>query len=253
MATQAAAIAAKELGYDVIVWSHAVEGKARELGRVYAQLANLILQHHIQKAVRGSLGEVKHGFLSLSKQAASIFSNPVVERDFLKLSEQLIKSQSQKLCLLSGGEPTVTVTGSGVGGRNQEMALAFAYHIHELQDVWLLRALDQQEENKVGVCHGGSKVAGKGGLVFGCVGTDGQDGPCEAAGAVVDMGTCTRGLEQGLDPECSLGDNDSYTFFNQLDGGRSLVRTGLTGTNVMDLHVLLFSQRLDNYHVKRQK
>ena len=106
------------------------------------------------------------------------------------------------------------------------MALAFAHHLHELQRVQLSRDVVKEEskEEVVSICYEGSSVSGKGGLVFGCVGTDGQDGPCDAAGAMVDMGTWTRALKQGLDPERSLEDNDSYTFFSQLDGGRSLIK-----------------------------
>lgn len=109
--------------------------------------------------------------------------------------------------LLFGGETTVTVTGSGVGGRNQELALSVAIHISGLR-----------------------------GAVFASVGSDGIDGPTDAAGAVVDGGTVDEGREAGLDAVAYLADNDSYSYFKRL--GR-LVITGPTGTNVNDLAVAL--------------
>lgn len=109
--------------------------------------------------------------------------------------------------LLYGGESTVTVTGDGRGGRNQELALAAAL------------ALD-----------------GKDGVVVAALGTDGQDGPTRAAGAVVDGGTARRGRERGGDPEAALARNDSGPF---LDGAGDLLVTGPTGTNVADLVVAL--------------
>jgi glycerate 2-kinase len=110
-------------------------------------------------------------------------------------------------CLISGGETTVTVRGKGRGGRNQEFALAAALEIRGLPGV----------------------------LVF-SAGTDGTDGPTDAAGAMADGTTCERAEKAGLDPLRHLGNNDSYTFFRALD---DLVVTGPTGTNVMDLRLVL--------------
>lgn len=110
-------------------------------------------------------------------------------------------------CLLTGGETTVTVTGGGLGGRNQEMALAFALHAEREPGLAALFA-----------------------------GTDGNDGPTDAAGAFVDGGTAARAREAGLDPASFLEDNDSYTFFDRTGG---LFRPGPTGTNVMDIGIIL--------------
>lgn len=111
------------------------------------------------------------------------------------------------VCLLAGGEPTVTVTGSGRGGRNTELALAMAIELNGLGKITFLSA-----------------------------GTDGTDGPTDAAGAVVDGRTYARAFQKGISPETHLQDNDSYSFFKKAGG---LLRTGPTGTNVMDLHILL--------------
>lgn len=114
---------------------------------------------------------------------------------------------SRPTCLLSGGETTVTVRGGGKGGRNQEFALAAALEIDGLPQAVILSA-----------------------------GTDGTDGPTEAAGACADGETARRAKDLGLDAEAALADNDSYHFFRRLG---DLVVTGPTLTNVMDLRVAL--------------
>ena len=113
----------------------------------------------------------------------------------------------QPLCLISGGETTVTLRGDGLGGRNQEFALAAAGEIAGLDNVVVLSA-----------------------------GTDGTDGPTDAAGAIVDGTTVRRGRKQGLDSHEFLSRNDSYHF---LQATGDLLVTGPTLTNVMDLQVIL--------------
>ena len=116
-------------------------------------------------------------------------------------------------CLLAGGETTVTVRGKGKGGRNQELALAFALEIEGRDGISLLSG-----------------------------GTDGTDGPTDAAGAVVDGSTARKARDLGVHPETYLANNDSYTFFSRLDelsGERYHLKTGPTGTNVMDMQILM--------------
>jgi len=116
-----------------------------------------------------------------------------------------------KTCLLSAGETTVTVTGTGIGGRNQELALAL---------VSALAALPRE-------------------AVVASVGTDGIDGPTSAAGALVDTTTADRALAAGLgEPGPYLIANNSYAYFHALG---DLVVTGPTGTNVGDLQVALIA------------
>jgi len=105
--------------------------------------------------------------------------------------------------IVMGGETTVTVKGSGVGGRNQELCLSAAFKIRGLKNV-----------------------------VIASIGTDGIDGVTDAAGAIIDGSTIDRGIAKGLDPLKYLNNNDSYTFFKALD---DLVITGPTGTNVNDI------------------
>lgn len=113
-----------------------------------------------------------------------------------------------RCCLLSGGETTVRVVGAGRGGRNQEFAVVLARHLEEL---------------------GRPAVAAS-------LGTDGIDGPTDAAGALVDSTTMQRAASRGLVAEPYLADNNAYGFLDQLG---DLVRIGPTGTNVGDLQIVL--------------
>ncbi|MBF0344876.1 MAG: glycerate kinase [Nitrospirae bacterium] len=111
------------------------------------------------------------------------------------------------LCLISGGETTVTVKGHGAGGRNMELALAFAIEIEGLDGVTLLSA-----------------------------GTDGTDNVSDAAGAVVNGYTTLKAKELGLPPQRFLDNNDSYNFFKQLG---DLFTPGPTQVNVMDIQLII--------------
>ena len=111
------------------------------------------------------------------------------------------------VCLISGGETTVTVKGKGKGGRNMELALSFALEVEGIAGITLLSA-----------------------------GTDGTDGPTDSAGAIVDGDTILRARRGGINPELHLRDNDSYDFFRRAGG---LLLTGATGTNVMDIQLIL--------------
>ncbi len=115
------------------------------------------------------------------------------------------------VCILSGGEPVVQIKGNGKGGRNQEMALAY------------LMEMDRHEA----LC---SEVS------FLAASTDGNDGPTDAAGAFADLELLERARAAQLDLGAYLNDNDSYHFYDTIDG---LLRTGTTNTNVCDLHVSL--------------
>jgi len=126
------------------------------------------------------------------------------------IAKEIIKTGnpiSPPACILSGGETTVTISGNGLGGRNQEFALAAAIDISGHKNVVVLSG-----------------------------GTDGTDGPTDAAGAFSDTYTLERAKEMGLNPHHFLANNDAYHFFEKLD---DLLITGPTNTNVMDLRILL--------------
>jgi glycerate 2-kinase len=113
-------------------------------------------------------------------------------------------------CIVSSGETTVHVTGAGKGGRNQEFALAAARQLADL---------------------GAPAFAAS-------AGTDGIDGPTDAAGAIADSTTMARAAAAGLSADRHLADNNSYAFFDVLG---DLIHTGPTGTNVGDLQIILLA------------
>ncbi|MFN7920298.1 MAG: glycerate kinase [Bryobacteraceae bacterium] len=125
----------------------------------------------------------------------------------VRLSGQPVRAPA---CIISGGETTVTIRGAGLGGRNQEFVLAAAIDLDGARDT----------------------------VVF-SGGTDGTDGPTDAAGAIADGVTFARARKQGLDAADFLRRNDSYHFFDALG---DLVKTGPTRTNVMDVRILLIGK-----------
>jgi glycerate 2-kinase len=130
-------------------------------------------------------------------------------RSHLAMVAETLGSLPRPLCVISSGETTVTVVGRGKGGRNQEFALAMAPLLETV---------------------GSSVVATS-------IGTDGIDGPTDAAGAVVDPTTLRRAEARGLAPsQTFLDSNNAYEFFDRLG---DLIRTGPTNTNVGDLQIIL--------------
>jgi hydroxypyruvate reductase len=130
-----------------------------------------------------------------------------------QVAEQFVQAARRidcPLALLAGGETTVTLQGNGLGGRNQEMALAFA--------------LAAQSQGLSGQ------------WVFLSAGTDGRDGPTDAAGGLVDADSLWRMQALGMNPLAALDNNDAY---HALQCSDDLVMTGATGTNVADLQLLL--------------
>ena len=134
-----------------------------------------------------------------------------VARMHCAIAEEIARSGrpiGKPACIISGGETTVTIQGNGLGGRNQEFCLASAIEIADLPF-------------KMVVLSGG---------------TDGNDGPTDAAGALVDPYTVRRGRESGMAAGAFLKNNDAYHFFEKTE---DLIVTGPTKTNVMDVRLLL--------------
>ncbi|MCB0264464.1 MAG: glycerate kinase [Calditrichaeota bacterium] len=164
LALQAAASAAKHLGYNVTIVTSELQGEAREAAQKIAAIANDV--------------------------------------------QQLNQPIPKPACVLFGGETTVTLLGNGKGGRNQEFALAALLEMGESDFDYLI-------------------FSG---------GTDGTDGPTDAAGAFASPTIWQIAREKGIDPQDFLNRNDAYHFFEQTGG---LVKTGPTGTNVMDVGMIL--------------
>ena len=126
------------------------------------------------------------------------------------IAKEIVKSGNpiqKPACIISGGETTVTIKGKGLGGRNQEFVLAAATEIHNFGNIVILSA-----------------------------GTDGTDGPTDAAGAIADQFTILRATELKVNAKKYLKNNDSYNFFKKLN---DLIITGPTNTNVMDIRIML--------------
>jgi glycerate-2-kinase len=134
-------------------------------------------------------------------------ANTMMER----LCDVRSRFSDRRVCLISGGEASCVVSGSGVGGRNQEFVL---YSAAKLAEQW----------------SGTEAIA-----VLSC-GTDGIDGNSPAAGAVSDQRCIVEAIRTGIDPRRYLRENDSFSFFSKTGG---LVVTGLTGTNVRDIRIML--------------
>ena len=137
--------------------------------------------------------------VGVARDAAVVHAGAVAE---------LLESMPRPACVLSAGETTVHVTGGGTGGRNQEFALALAQRFASMEMP----------------------------LAAASVGTDGIDGPTDAAGAIADHTTLARAAAAGIEPALYLNDNNSYAFFAMLN---DLIRIGPTDTNVGDLQVVL--------------
>jgi glycerate 2-kinase len=134
-------------------------------------------------------------------------------RRFVEAAVEVTRGATQPMCVIGSGETTVTVRGTGLGGRNQEFGLAGAAELPPLE--------------------AGDRTA-----VLASAGTDGIDGPTDAAGVVVDAETLSRGAAAGLDWHAALDNNDAYHFAAATG---DLIIWGPTGTNVGDLHVLLLA------------
>lgn len=163
---------------------------------------------NVAVAARGALDEARARGLATEELAMNLHGEAQVVGADLARRLAAVPAERRPCCLVAGGETTVTMRGDGLGGRNQELALAAV-----------------------------EPLAGHENLVCVALATDGGDGPTDAAGAVVSGGTLSRGQRLGLDPREFLRRNDAYHYFEPLD---DLLKPGPTQTNVNDL-VLLFA------------
>jgi glycerate 2-kinase len=190
------------------------EGKIEETpkpGDVTFEKVHHILVGSNILALRAAEREASsYGFHTLILSSSIVGETREAARFHSAIAKEVISSGnpiSRPACIISGGETTVTIKGHGLGGRNQEFALAGALEISEIEKVVLLSG-----------------------------GTDGTDGPTDASGAIADHTTITRARSMGLDAKAYLDNNDAYPFFKKLG---DLLITGPTHTNVMDVRILL--------------
>ncbi|MEN6606686.1 MAG: glycerate kinase [Bryobacteraceae bacterium] len=191
------------------VWG-AIEETPKPGDDVFKRVRNVIVGSNLL-AVNAAAGKARQlGFKPLVLSTFIEGETRDVARMHAAIAREVVASGrpvKAPVCLISGGETTVTLRGSGLGGRNQEFVLAAAIDTAGLDDVVVLSG-----------------------------GTDGTDGPTDAAGAIADSLTVSRALQLGLNPGHYLEENDSYHFFEALG---DLVKTGPTNTNVMDVRLVL--------------
>ena len=178
---------------------------------VFLNVSNIIVGSNILalEAAEKKAGELGYDTLILSSLIEGETRD--VARVHCAIAREICRSGrpiGKPACIISGGETTVTIRGNGLGGRNQEFCLMSAVEIAGLPE-------------KMVVLSGG---------------TDGNDGPTDAAGAVVDPYTVERGRKAGLSAVDFLNNNDAYHFFEKTE---DLLMTGPTNTNVMDVRLLL--------------
>ena len=187
-----------------------VEETPKPGDRIFSSCQNLVVGDNrlAVEAARAKAISLGYNTLVLSTQIEGEARE--VARVYAALAKEVLSSGNpvgSPACFIGGGETTVTVKGEGKGGRNQELVLAAAVQIDGLRDVVILSG-----------------------------GTDGTDGPTDAAGAVADGQTVRRAKQMGLSASDCLRENDSYQFFRALG---DLLMTGPTGTNVMDIQIVL--------------
>jgi len=170
---------------------------------LFARVSNVVIGDNalVVEAARARAAELGYEPVVLTRSLSGEARDTA--REFVARGRAL----TAPACLIAGGETTVTVRGGGVGGRCQEFALAAAI-----------------------------ELAGSGNLTVLAAGTDGTDGPTDAAGAIADGSTVARATAARLDAQSFLEADDAYSFFGKLS---DLVMTGPTGTNLLDVYLLL--------------
>ena len=209
--------------YDLIekvpssIRNHLLRGKEKKVDEtpkpgdeIFKKIFNLIIGSNFLALLEAEREAKKKGFHTLILSSSIVGETREVARFHGAIAREVVLTDHpvpKPACILSGGETTVTLQGSGLGGRNQEFCLAGAFEIEGVEKVVILSG-----------------------------GTDGTDGPTDAAGAISDHTTLQRARAMGLDPKIYLRNNDSYHFFEKLG---DLLVTGPTRTNVMDVRILL--------------
>lgn len=216
IATKAAELKATEQEYVPLILTNTLQGEAKEAAVMFSELAKYAIL---------SFGDClpNQGKTSLCVTEVELIRRGVNKADLKRVEAAVSKAHNSKtgVCIICGGETTVNVKGTGKGGRNQEMSLAFAMEFSKA-------VLDDK-----------SGIMGKFHVEFLSAGTDGQDGPTDAAGAVVNRYLIPATLSAKLNPDQYLQNNDSYTLFKSITDTKCLIQSGLTGTNVMDIQVMI--------------
>jgi hydroxypyruvate reductase len=169
---------------------------------IFARVTNLLIGSN-RTAVDAAAGEAERRGYAIARWRDLAGEADELGRD---LAHYLAKIEMSQVCIVAGGEPTVTVRGGGRGGRAQQCALAMAMELAQIAPEAKVAAL--------------------------IAGSDGIDGPTDAAGAFAFADSAERAVVSGADPASALRRNDAYNVFDSIG---DLLRTGPTGTNVTDL------------------
>ncbi len=181
---------------------------------VFERVKNLIIGSNYTALKAAAREAVQKGYKTTILSSEITGEAREIAKVYTAISADIIKHSTLSMvpaCVIGGGETTVTVTGNGIGGRNQELALSFLNEI-------LKRPSDFR------------------GVYFLSASTDGSDGPTDADGAFASLELAGRAKELSLDPHKYLKENDSYNFFKKIGG---LFITGPTNTNVCDLQIAI--------------
>lgn len=190
------------------------EGKANETLKpgdaVFENVFNMIIGSNIKALSNAKNKAVAFGYDTRILTSEMSGETRDVAKNFSVLVKDIIQNSNREkpVCLLAGGETTVTVTGTGKGGRNQEFVLASLLEMKSISEKFVIAS----------------------------VGTDGTDGPTDAAGGFIDNESWKAVNLKNLHPEQFLKNNDAYNLLKEING---LIKTGPTGTNVMDLIIAL--------------
>jgi glycerate 2-kinase len=201
------------------VWGRAPEGVRDYLERGAAGELNETLKQDdpaLERACNVIIGDNQTATAAACRAAAALNYNVLSPHDLngdanqagAALGTFLRGLTGERVCVIAGGETSVLVKGNGKGGRSQQAALAAAFELTEMST--------------------------RGRILAMFAGTDGIDGPTDAAGAIVTPSTLIRANEASLDPKSALDRNDCYNFFKALG---DLVIIGPTGTNVADIFI----------------
>jgi glycerate 2-kinase len=203
---------ARQAGISERVFTALERGRERPQRATTCRITNLVIANNAT-AVEAAAAEARRLGRHVTSTSASA-SEGLAEVVGRRLAESALamRSGGEIDCLISGGEPTVKLVAAekrGLGGRNQQLVLAAAERL---------------------------QADGGRGIAILSAGTDGEDGPTDAAGAWVDEQTIAEAARMGLDPTTFLDRNDAYRWFEPLG---ALVKTGPTNTNVCDVRVVL--------------
>lgn len=230
----------KEYNYQAVCLTHKLNWNVTDISILYKRIGTLIIDY-FESSCKWNENEFIDKMNSFKLMYADITDDKLKQIQ-LALDYCHDNRQCPGICLIIGGETTCSVTGNGVGGRNQELALRLtsllATDYNKINDTTTIHKDDSEQQQTHDTSNSYNKFDN---FYFLSAGTDGIDGPTTAAGAyasshvIDDFST----LLPNDTYEHWINNNDSFNFYRKLSHGSHQLITGHTGTNVMDLHFLL--------------